>query len=77
MQATTSQAGPCASVRPRMLNVCRYWTRITWSLGAFLVDLPALGPLQGVPLPIDGLILGRDAGVADAHGANPKNSGRL
>jgi hypothetical protein len=43
----------------------------------FLVDLPALRPLKSVPLQIERLIIGRDASVANAHIANPKNGSRL
>ena len=41
--------------------------------GLFLVNLTALGPLQSVPLQIQGLVFGRDTGVADAHVPNFNN----
>ena len=38
--------------------------------GLFFVNLAALGPLQSVPLQIQGLVFGRDTSVADAHVPN-------
>ena len=43
----------------------------------FLVDLSALRALKSVALQTERLIIGRDACVANAHVANPKNKGGL
>lgn len=42
--------------------------------GVFFINLPTLGPLQSVPLQIQGLVFGRDTSVADAHGLNVNKS---
>ena len=42
-----------------------------------LVDLTALRTFKCIPLQIECLIIGRDASVANAHVANPKNNRRL
>ena len=36
----------------------------------FFVHLPAFGVLEGVPLQVERLVVGGDAGVADAHVSN-------
>lgn len=38
--------------------------------GLFFVNLTALGPLQSVPLQIEGLVFSRDTSVADSHVPN-------
>ena len=44
--------------------------------GAFFIDLPAAGGLEGLALQGQGLLL-RKASVADAHGRIPKGGERL
>src|SRR5260370_29648695 len=61
----------------------RFKTRIKFrpnsrfAASVFLVDLKALRTFKCIPLQIECLIIGRDASVANAHVANPKNKGCL